>query len=33
MIIQTAIYTLLNGLAFNVVLPVWALIMTLTGNM
>lgn len=31
--IQAVIYTLLNGIAFNVVLPIWSLILMLTGNM
>jgi len=33
MIVQAVIYTLLNGIAFNVVLPIWSLILMLTGNM
>lgn len=31
MILQTIIYTIGQGLAFNVVLPVWYLIMVLFG--
>ena len=27
------IYTILNGIAFNIVLPVWALFLAFTGGM
>ena len=29
---STIIYTILNGIAFNVVLPIWALLIALTGG-
>lgn len=33
MVVQAVVYTLLNSIAFNVILPIWSVILAITGQL